>query len=112
MIEFREYQKAAVDMDGPGVLVLHWARQIGKSFALAAWAVNRVAAKPGRLVTVLSNSKDNGAEFMRKCEEVCRMMEDGVGKSFKIQVSRRERRQLIRRIHCWERSRALSWRCG
>ena len=29
---------------------------------------------PGRLVTVLSNSRDNGAEFVRKCAEVCRKM--------------------------------------
>ena len=27
--------------------------------------------KPGRLVTVLSNSKDNGIEFMQKVREVC-----------------------------------------
>jgi phage FluMu gp28-like protein len=46
--------------------VLHWARQIGKSFTLAAWAVSR-------LVTVLSNSRENGAEFLLKCSEFCRM---------------------------------------
>ena len=80
-IVLREYQKAVVEDDESGVLVLHWARQIGKSFALAAWAVGRVVSKPGRLVTVLSNSKENGAEFLRKCVEVCEKQ------SFKFQVS-------------------------
>src|SRR4051812_16812374 len=54
-----------------GVLILHWSRQIGKSFVLASWAVYRLLTKPGRLVTVLSNSKDNGIEFMQKVREVC-----------------------------------------
>jgi len=57
-----------------GVVVLHWSRQIGKSFVLAAWAVFRLFKRPGRLVTVLSNSKENGAEFLLKCAEVCRLM--------------------------------------
>jgi phage FluMu gp28-like protein len=54
-------------------LILHWARQIGKSFTLAAWAVDRLLTRPGRLVTVLSNSRENGAEFVAKCAEVCRL---------------------------------------
>lgn len=56
-----------------GVLVLHWSRQIGKSFVLAAWAVYRLLTRPGRLVTVLSNSKDNGLEFMGKVREICEL---------------------------------------
>ncbi len=56
-----------------GVLVLHWSRQIGKSFVLAAWAVYRLLTRPGRLVTVLSNSKDNGMEFMGKVREICEL---------------------------------------
>jgi phage FluMu gp28-like protein len=73
-IDFREYQRPLMDENGPGVVVLHWARQIGKSFTLAAWAVDRLLRKPGRLVTVLSNSRDNGAEFVRKCAEICEKM--------------------------------------
>jgi phage FluMu gp28-like protein len=53
------------------VLILHWSRQIGKSYVLAAWAVDRLLIRPGRLVTVLSNSRDNGAEFVQKCSQVC-----------------------------------------
>ena len=53
--------------------MLHWSRQIGKSFVLAAWAVDRLLDRPGRLVTVLSNSRENGAEFVAKCAEVCRL---------------------------------------
>lgn len=54
-----------------GLLILHWSRQIGKSFTLAAWAVDRLLSRPGRLVTVLSNSRDNGAEFVLKAAEIC-----------------------------------------
>lgn len=71
MIDFREYQKTIFWDNETGVLVLHWSRQIGKSYTLAAWAVNRLLTRPGRLVTVLSNSKSNGGEFMQKCIEVC-----------------------------------------
>ena len=59
---------------GTGLLTLHWSRQIGKSHTLAAWAVYRLTVRPGRLVTVLSNSRDNGAEFIRKCGEICRTL--------------------------------------
>ncbi|MGB8352638.1 MAG: terminase family protein [Chthoniobacteraceae bacterium] len=53
------------------IVVLHWSRQIGKSYVLAAWALNRVLKFPGRLVTVLSNSRENGAEFVIKVREAC-----------------------------------------
>jgi phage FluMu gp28-like protein len=70
MILFRKYQEHVFWDDSTGILVLHWSRQIGKSFTLAAWAVYRLLQRPGRLVTVLSNSRDNGAEFVAKCREV------------------------------------------
>jgi phage FluMu gp28-like protein len=41
---------------------------------MAAWAVDRLLTRPGRLVTVLSNSRDNGGEFVLKCQEVCDML--------------------------------------
>jgi phage FluMu gp28-like protein len=72
MIHFRKYQQLLVTQNGPGIVVLHWGRQLGKSFTLAAWAVERVMRNPGRLVTVLSNSRENGAEFVLKCAEICR----------------------------------------
>ncbi len=70
-IKFREYQWPVFLDRSSGLLVLHWSRQIGKSFPLGAWAVDRLIQRPGRLVTVLSNSRDNGAEFLRKCSEIC-----------------------------------------
>lgn len=76
LIKFREYQKPVFDDNETGILVLHWSRQIGKSFTLAAWAVDRLLTRPGRLVTVLSNSKDNGQEFALKCSEVCRKIDE------------------------------------
>jgi Terminase large subunit, T4likevirus-type, N-terminal len=72
-VHFRPYQLPVFKDKTTGILVLHWSRQIGKSFTLAAWAVNRLLEHPGRLVTVLSNSRENGAEFLRKCAEICRL---------------------------------------
>ncbi len=72
-IWWRRYQKEVYLDHTTGILVLHWARQIGKSFTLAAWAVDRLMSRPGRLVTVLSNSRENGAEFVAKCAEICRL---------------------------------------
>lgn len=73
-INFRPYQQGIFLDRTTGVVILHWSRQIGKSFTLAAWAVDRLLTRPGRLVTVLSNSRDNGAEFVAKCAEVCNLM--------------------------------------
>src|ERR1041384_5395180 len=70
LIKFKLFQ-IPIFWSAAGVLILHWARQIGKSFVLASWAVYRLLTKPGRLVTVLSNSKDNGIEFIQKVKEVC-----------------------------------------
>ena len=72
-IALRPYQQAIFEDRSSGILILHWSRQIGKSFTLAAWAVDRLLSRPGRLVTVLSNSRENGAEFVAKCAEVCHL---------------------------------------
>jgi len=72
-IALRPHQEEVFRDRASGILILHWARQIGKSFVLAAWAVDRLLTRPGRLVTVLSNSRENGAEFVAKCAEVCRL---------------------------------------
>ena len=74
LLKFRPYQQDVFADRESGVQVLCWSRQIGKSFVLAAWAVDRLLTRPGRLVTVLSNSKDNGSEFALKCAEVCRAL--------------------------------------
>src|ERR1700761_8668299 len=79
---FRRYQANAF-YDRSGILVLHWSRQIGKSYTLAAWAVWRLLENPGRLVTVLSNSRDNGAEFVLKCTDLC----NRIGQAFELDMS-------------------------
>ncbi len=72
----RDYQQAIFTDHQTGIVILHWSRQIGKSYTLAAWAVDRLLTQLHRyeswLITVLSNSRDNGAEFQLKCAEVCR----------------------------------------
>jgi len=73
LLEFRKFQEP-VFWATEGVLLLHWSRQIGKSYILAAWAVHRLLGNPGRLVTVLSNSKSNGMEFLLKAAHVCAVM--------------------------------------
>ena len=75
VIDFRPYQDPVFLNRDSGVLVLHWSRQIGKSYTLAGWAVDRLLTQLQRndtwLVTVLSNSRDNGAEFVMKAKDVC-----------------------------------------
>jgi phage FluMu gp28-like protein len=73
LLNFRQFQEP-VFWCTEGIMVIHWSRQIGKSYTLAAWAVIRLLENPGRLVTVLSNSKSNGMEFMVKTGEVCRLL--------------------------------------
>jgi phage FluMu gp28-like protein len=73
-LELRPYQREAFKDRSTGIEVWLWARQTGKSYALAAWAVDRLLTRPGRLVTVLSNSKTNGMEFNLRCAEVCKKM--------------------------------------
>lgn len=77
LIAFKPFQ-VPVFWSQEKTLVLHWSRQIGKSFVLAAWSVYRcvtkaVEGKPW-VVTVLSNSKDNGTEFMSKVAHICNLL--------------------------------------
>jgi len=78
LIKFRTYQMPVFMDRSTGIVVLHWSRQIGKSFTLAAWAVDRLLSQLQKydtwLITVLSNSRDNGAEFNLKAAEVCTKM--------------------------------------
>ena len=77
LIKFRPYQFPVFHDRQSGIVILHWSRQIGKSFTLASWAVDRLLTQlqthPTWLITVLSNSRDNGAEFVMKCHEVCKL---------------------------------------
>lgn len=79
LIKFRPYQQPVFLDRTSGILILHWSRQIGKSYTLAAWAVDRLLSQLPKydtwLVTVLSNSRDNGAEFCLKAAEVCRKLD-------------------------------------
>src|ERR1051325_10488237 len=71
LLEFRPYQRRAFENKTSGMEIWLWGRQTGKSYTLAAWAVDRLLTRPGRLVTVLSNSKVNGIEFNLRCAEIC-----------------------------------------
>jgi phage FluMu gp28-like protein len=74
LVPFRNYQQPVFWDHTQKTVILHWSRQIGKSYTLAGWAVDRLLRFPGRLVTVLSNSRDNGAEFVIKAQEVCQKL--------------------------------------
>ena len=78
LVQFRKYQMPVFLDRESGILILHWSRQIGKSYTLAAWAVDRLLSQLQKydqwLITVLSNSRDNGAEFNLKCGEICNKM--------------------------------------
>jgi phage FluMu gp28-like protein len=71
----RPYQRDAFENRTHGIECWLWGRQTGKSFTLAAWAVDRLLTRPGRLVTILSNSLSNGAELNQKCAEIARLYE-------------------------------------
>ena len=86
LVTFRSYQQDAFWDHTTKTLIEHWSRQIGKSYTYAAWAVDRLLRKPGRLVTVLSNSRENGAEFVEKAREVCRKL----GQAVEIESNRAE----------------------
>lgn len=77
-VAFRPYQASIFCNRTAGILILHWSRQIGKSHVLAHWATCRLIRQlekyPTWLVTVLSNSRENGAEFCLKAAEACRVM--------------------------------------
>jgi len=74
-VKLRQFQTPVFDDCSTGIIILHWSRQIGKSYTLAAWAVDRLIKQLGRhetwLITVLSNSRDNGGEFVLKCQQAC-----------------------------------------
>lgn len=78
VIKFRTFQSPVFLDRTTGIVILHWSRQIGKSFTLASWAVDRLLSQlqryPSWLITVLSNSRDNGAEFVLKAAEVCKSL--------------------------------------
>lgn len=74
LVRFRKYQERVFWDHETKTMLIHWSRQVGKSYTLAAWAVDRLLKNPGRLVTVLSNSRANGQEFVLKCQEVCRKL--------------------------------------
>ena len=78
LVGFRRYQQPAFWDHSTKTLIEHWSRQIGKSYTYAAWAVDRLLRNPGRLVTVLSNSRENGAEFVAKAREVCEKLGQAV----------------------------------
>jgi phage FluMu gp28-like protein len=75
LLHFRPYQLAAFQNQTDGIQVWLWGRQTGKSFTLAAWAVHRLISRPGRTVTILSNSRENGIELNRRCAEVCELLQ-------------------------------------
>ena len=74
-VKLRPYQHEVFTSE-VGTLILHWSRQIGKSHVLAHWAVSRLITKLEKnstwLITVLSNSRDNGAEFCLKAAAATR----------------------------------------
>ena len=49
-MHLRPYQIPIFTDNTTGILGLHWARQLGKSTVLAAWAVDRLLTRRGRLV--------------------------------------------------------------
>jgi hypothetical protein len=74
-LSFRPYQQAAFENRTNGIECWIWGRQTGKSFTLAAWAIDRLVTRPGRLVTILSNSLANGIELNQKCAAMARLYE-------------------------------------
>ena len=75
VILLRGYEREALENHTHGIEVWLWGRQTGKSFTLAAWAVDRLLRNPGRLVTILSNSRANGMELNLKCAEICQRLQ-------------------------------------
>jgi len=71
---FRPYQEPVFWNRSSGIQILFWSRQIGKSFTMACWIVDRMLTCPGRLIVVLSNSRDNGAELNQKVADVCDLL--------------------------------------
>jgi phage FluMu gp28-like protein len=88
LVQFRKYQLPVFMDRESGILILHWSRQIGKSYTLAAWAVDRLLTQLQKydswLITVLSNSRDNGAEFNIKCQDVCNRLGKAMQKQAQV----------------------------
>jgi phage FluMu gp28-like protein len=78
-LHLRDYQQNAFDNRTNGIELWLWGRQTGKSFTLAAWAIDRLLTRPGRLVTILSNSLANGAELNQKCAQVAHLYQQALG---------------------------------
>jgi phage FluMu gp28-like protein len=78
LVHYRKYQQPVFWDSETKTAIIHWSRQIGKSYTLAGWAVKRLLDRPGRLVTVLSNSRDNGAEFVVKCHEIVEKLKEAM----------------------------------
>lgn len=78
LLGYRGYQMPVVHDHTTKTAILHWSRQIGKSTTLAGWAVHRLLRQlqthDSWLVTVLSNSRSNGGEFVLKVHEACRKL--------------------------------------
>ncbi|ACB76693.1 terminase large subunit domain-containing protein [Opitutus terrae] len=78
LLHYRGYQLPVIHDHTTKTAILHWSRQIGKSTTLAGWAVDRLLKQLQThdtwLVTVLSNSRANGGEFVLKVHEVCRKL--------------------------------------
>lgn len=76
---YRTYQQPVVFDHSTKSVIIHWSRQIGKSHTLAGWGVHRLLRQLQThdtwLVTVLSNSRKNGAELLLKVHEVCRKLD-------------------------------------
>lgn len=83
LIAFRPYQREVFADRSTGILLMPWGRQVGKSFTLGAFAVDRLLTRPGRLVTILSNSRDNGAELNLKCGDVCSKLSAAYGAEYR-----------------------------
>ena len=78
LLHYRGYQQPVIRDHTTKTAIMHWSRQIGKSTTLAGWAVDRLLLQLQKtdswLVTVLSNSRANGGEFVQKVHEVCRKL--------------------------------------
>lgn len=77
VVKARTYQLGILFDQTTKVLVVECARQLGKSFTLANWAVKRLMTKladgaASWLIVVISNSKANGVEFGMKAAEAVR----------------------------------------
>lgn len=75
IMRLRKYQLPVFRNRASKIELLVWGRQQGKSTVLAGWAVDRLLTRPGRCVTVLSNSRDNGAEFVERARAIIEDME-------------------------------------